>query len=233
MRKFTLTLSAAALALTGGGVAFAAHHEGGHGKHGPDADGNGEISQAEHRAHADMMFAKLDSNSDGVIDETDRAAHKAARAEKKAAKFAEADTDGDGELSASEMEAMHAAHMAERAERKSGHHAKMLEKFDADGSGALSQEELKAAHEARKDYRSGKRHKRHSKHAKMHRMLKKADADGDNSVTRAEFDAAADARFAKLDADGSGSVSKEERQAAREAKKARMKEKKAERYESK
>ena len=115
MKKLALSLSAAALAITGAGVAYADHHGG---KHNPDSDGDGVISAAEHSAHADAMFARLDANSDGVINAEDRAAHMAARAEKREERranfFAEADANGDGELTAEEMQAAHEARRAER-----------------------------------------------------------------------------------------------------------------------
>jgi len=52
-----------------------------------------------------------------------------------AAHFQEADTDGNGLLSASEMEAQAQKRMAERI-------AGMIERFDKDGDGALSQDEM-------------------------------------------------------------------------------------------
>ncbi|MGJ8634101.1 MAG: hypothetical protein ACSHX7_09285 [Luteolibacter sp.] len=84
------------------------------------------------------IIAKFDTDGDGKLDETERAAAKAAREEmmeaQKAKMLEKFDADGDGELSESEREAAKAAR-----------EAKMLEKFDADGDGELSKEEREKA----------------------------------------------------------------------------------------
>ncbi len=219
MRKLTIGLSVASLAFAGS-VAFAAHQHGDHkGKHNPDANGDGIVTQAESQAQADKMWTKLDANGDGVINADDKAAHKAMRAERRAEKFAKKDADGNGEISLAEMEASKKARLAER-----------FAKLDADGSGGLSQEELKAGHEMRRskhDRKGGKHGMR-----KAHRMLKMADTDGDKSVSRAEYDAAVAARFAKVDTDGDGSISKAERDAAKAKMRERREERRAKHKES-
>ncbi|WP_449466287.1 EF-hand domain-containing protein [Stenotrophomonas humi] len=72
--------------------------EGGFMMRGMDADNDGRISAAEHRA----QFDRLDVNKDGYIDRADRQA----RAEQRRVEwFAKADTDKDGKLSPAELEA--------------------------------------------------------------------------------------------------------------------------------
>ncbi len=69
---------------------------------GMDANNDGRISAAEYRAH----FDTLDVNKDGYIDQADRQA----RAEQRRQEwFNKADTDKDGKLSPTELEAARAA----------------------------------------------------------------------------------------------------------------------------
>lgn len=241
MRKLTLTLSAAALALAGSTVALADHHGS---KKGPDADGDGTITLAEMTAKSSQMFEHMDSNGDGVLDQADRAAHEAQRAEKRgerhAEHFAKADANGDGELSPGEMKAAHEARREKMEEQHKEHAEAMFAKLDTDKSGGLSAEELAAGHKAREgrmgkhaemraqmhEGRDGGEPGKHGDHRggmAMH-MLKQADADGDKAVTRAEFDAAVAKHFAKVDTDNSGTITAEERAAAHDAMKAHMQE---------
>lgn len=132
---------------------------------------------------ADRMFARMDANSDGVLNEAD----KAARMEQR---FAEMDGDGDGMISQAEFMAAHetrakkrAERMAARAERQGGGERmgkrgwrggrggvrQMIEAADADGNGAITQAEFQTAAIMRFD---------------------RADADADGTVTREERRAA-------------------------------------------
>jgi hypothetical protein len=95
MRKLTLTLSAAALAIGASGAAFADHHGG---KRGPDANGDGNVTLEEARTHSAKMFERADADGNGVIDRADRAA-------KQAERFAKMDANGDGEVTQAEMQA--------------------------------------------------------------------------------------------------------------------------------
>ncbi|MEZ5680757.1 MAG: EF-hand domain-containing protein [Erythrobacter sp.] len=230
MRKTILTLSAAAVALTGAGIAYAQRGD----RPNPDANGDGVATLAEVKAHGNELFAKLDANGDGVINAQDRQAHHEEM-------FAKADANGDGELSQAEMKAMHEARKERREERREARaekrEARMAEHFakmDTDNSGGLSQDELRAMHEARGERhegrRGGKRGMRggHGERG-AHMMLKMADKDGDKSVTRAEFDAGLAAHFAKVDTDGDGAISAEEREAAHKAMRAEWKAKREER----
>lgn len=81
-----------------------------------DADGNGEVTLDELKAHAAKMaetrFKKMDRNKDGVISEKDRPQPKPeakpqaqANREKMRAKMKAADTDKDGKVSREEARA--------------------------------------------------------------------------------------------------------------------------------
>lgn len=109
MRKLILTLSATTLALAGATAALADHHGGKAERDNADADGNGVITQAEHKAQAAKMFSRMDVNGDGVINQADRAAHHAEA-------FARIDTDGNGQLSKDEFQAAHQARTAKMGE---------------------------------------------------------------------------------------------------------------------
>lgn len=213
MNKTFLTLSAAALALTG--TALLAQPRGP--MTNPDNDGDGTVTRAEMQAHATDMFARMDANGDGRLDAEDRQAHQQQM-------FASADTDGDGELSQAEMQAMHAeraerreARAERRAERRADRMAEHFARMDSDKSGGLSPEELEALRGERGPM--GKRGMRggHGARGEGPAMLRMADSDGDEVVTRAEFDAALTAHFAKVDTDGDGTLSQAERDAAHDA----------------
>ncbi len=83
---------------------------------------------------------------------------------RKAAKFAELDTDGDGEVSLEEFTAHHEGRGGDRAE-------KMIKLLDADGSGGLSQEEL----ENRKNI------------SRSQAMIAFLDENGDGQISEEEF----------------------------------------------
>ena len=105
--------------------------------------------------------------------------------------FDRLDTDGDGEISAAEVDAAE----AKRAEKKSERDAKRAERFaeaDADGNGSVSREEMKA-------YRDAKRAERNP------------DKNNDGVVDRSEFLDQAEKRFDKQDANGDGVLSDDER----------------------
>ena len=98
-----------------------------------DADGNGEITQAEMDAMKAARFAKVDANGDGALSIEELTAQGAQKAATRAEKMLERrDANGDGVLSADEMS---------KPERS----GKMFDRFDADGSGAISKEEFEEA----------------------------------------------------------------------------------------
>lgn len=227
MRKLTLTLSVAALALSSTGIAAYAQ-----GRQATDANGDGVVSLAETKVQAAQRFARMDVNEDGQIDKADREAMQAKR-------FAMVDTNGDGELSQAEMKTAREARKSKQAERRAKRQDQMFARMDADKSGGISEAEMKAAQEARGERRGKMRGERRAEargeHVGQHhgmregprggrgkgmrggmRMLRQADANKDMIVTRAEFDAVVEARFARVDTDKSGTISAEERKAARE-----------------
>lgn len=149
MRKLTLTLSAAALAI--GGVAYAA--PGGAG--GFDRDAPVTRAQAETRANA--MFDRMDVNKDGKLDSADREARKGQR-------FDRMDANKDGSISREEFlakrerpagtqakpEGRDGKHWGKRHHRGGGH-GFMMKQADTNGDGAISKAEFVAAHLARFD----------------------------------------------------------------------------------
>ena len=152
MKKFALGLSLAALSI--GGVAYAAHHDG------PDADGDRTVTRAELQTHAAEIFAKMDVNKDGRIDQADRSAHEIALRNEH---FTKLDTNKDGSISRAEFDAAHSggpdgghgmggmgmggAMMGGSAHGK-GHRGgmKMMQMADANNDQAISREEFSAAH---------------------------------------------------------------------------------------
>lgn len=80
--RLALTIGAAIIAF---GTVTASAQQGDHGRviirhdgaggNGGDADGDGYLSRDEAAAHADQMFARLDSNNDGRIDREDQREH--------------------------------------------------------------------------------------------------------------------------------------------------------------
>ncbi|MEM6276131.1 MAG: calcium-binding protein [Pseudomonadota bacterium] len=107
-----------------------------------DADGNGEITQAELLAHAQSRFQAADANGDGTLsaDEMLAARENASseRFERRISRMIERrDANGNGVLDFGEF--------GPSEDRR----AAMFERLDADGSGGISQAELEAAKEAR------------------------------------------------------------------------------------
>ena len=124
---FTKMKIALALCATlAGGVAMADGFRGG------GAGGRAEILQ------------KFDTNKDGQLDASEKAAMKQAweakRAERKAEMLAKFDTNKNGTIDESEKAAMKQAFEAKRAERT----AEVFKKLDADGDGQLSLTEFQA-----------------------------------------------------------------------------------------
>lgn len=121
-----------------------------------------------------MSFADLDANDDGVLTVEEMQAPMLER-------FKTADTDGDGALSADELNAARpekgegkrfgggkfGEHGGDRGDRA----AKMIANLDADGDGLLSLEELSANPQPAK-------------------MFEKIDANGDGTISQEEFESA-------------------------------------------
>lgn len=132
-------------------------------------------------------FGQMDLNSDGQVTVEELQTQAAAR-------FAAADTDGNGALSKEEL----AASMQER------HKERLLKRFDANGDGALSGEELSKLETGKMGKRGAKRFER-------------MDADNSGDISLAELQGRRDPAkmVSKLDTDKSGGLSLEEFSKAR------------------
>lgn len=93
-----------------------------------DADGSGEITQAELDAFAQSRFAELDTDGDGGISKEEMAAHASAKASKRHDRLYERfDANADGKLSPDEMPKGRGS---------------LMDRADADKSGTISEEEF-------------------------------------------------------------------------------------------
>ncbi|MBY6137001.1 EF-hand domain-containing protein [Nocardioides marinus] len=98
-----------------------------------DADGSGEVTQAELQAHKQARFASADANGDGLLSLDELQAQASAKAAERAARMLERfDKNGDGSLSEGEMP-------------KPRDGARMFERMDRDGSGGISKQEFEEA----------------------------------------------------------------------------------------
>lgn len=118
--------------------------------------------------------------------------------------FAQADADGDGKLTAEEIQAQGQARMAER-----------FALADADGDGVVTSDEMLAALEAQAEAQRKNRMER-----MVQKMFERADSDQDGGLTLEELTPDAprggDRMFARLDTDADGAISEAEFEAARE-----------------
>jgi len=177
MRKLHLSMAAAVLATAGVAIAAPAIAQAAR----PD------MTRAEVQAKAGEHFAKLDANSDGVLNAADREAMRGKV-------FDKLDSDNNGSISEAEFNARHAARQGQRAEH-AGHEG--------------------MEHGKRQGMRGHHRGGRGGMWGRM-AMAKMADTNNDNAISRAEFDAAVLKHFDATDADNNGTVTQAERQAAHE-----------------
>ena len=103
-----------------------------------DANNDGNITREEFLAHPTEMFARLDTNSDGVISTAERPqrperGERPGRGDRR--ERANPDTNNDGQLSQSEFAAMGAG---------------MFERLDANSDGRVTRDEAAAAHPYRR-----------------------------------------------------------------------------------
>ncbi|NMO15199.1 hypothetical protein HPC49_01345 [Pyxidicoccus fallax] len=112
--------------------------------------GGTALAQSPRHGGPDGMRAskleKFDTNKDGTLDESERAAMRAEREKKRQEMVQKFDANKDGKLDEAERQAAHEARAAE--------HFKALDK---DGNGALSLEEFKAGGMGRRG-KHGPRH---------------------------------------------------------------------------
>ncbi len=123
-----------------------------------DADGNGEVTQAELDGTRAARVAEVDSDGDGNISADELIAAREARLKKHVEqRLAHLDSDGDGLVSVDEFQAVgeygqgrhrgkgKRGHRARRhGANHGGSHASMIMHFDADEDGAVSLEEFKS-----------------------------------------------------------------------------------------
>ena len=138
--------------------------------HSATAD-EGERGNPERRA---KVLERFDTDKDGTLSETEKAAAKAARGEHQKGERPERPERGE---------------RPERPERGGKMHDEMLKKFDADGDGTLSETERTAAREAMQ----AKMQERKAE------VLKEFDADGDGTLNETERAAAKAAMEKKRD----------------------------------
>lgn len=165
-----LAIAASSVTLGIGGAAMAQPQQNG-----------GQITRAAAETRAAAQFARMDANSDGVLNAADREARMRAR-------FDAQDTNGDGQLSFAEVQAAQSERQAgRRASRgedgnRSGRRGMrgggemrgmMMQRADSDGDGAISQAEFTATALARFD---------------------RTDADSDGTITAEERQAMRESR---------------------------------------
>lgn len=209
MRKLTsvlsIALSTAALALSGTAMAQTAPAAPAKARP-PMAD----QTRADAQARAERIFARMDTNQDGTLNEADRAAMKAAM-------FDRLDTDRNGSVSPTELEARRGDRQGRMARRgnapamtdaqKAERRAEMFARIDTDKNGALSRAEFEAMQAAR-----GAKAGRAMRQGGGQRAMMKADGP----ITRQAFVDSALARFDKLDTDRNGTLTGAERKAFRD-----------------
>ncbi|WGW05599.1 EF-hand domain-containing protein [Tropicibacter oceani] len=143
------------------------------------AHARGYASDGQQGAGMQQMFEKFDTDSDGKITQAEIDAAKAAR-------FAAADSDGDGFLSAEEMTAYADQMRAEReTQRRAARTEAMVKSLDKDGDGKLSAEEATAGGPGQM-------------------MLQRLDADKDGAVSLEELLEARGMMGKRGDRDGRG-----------------------------
>ncbi len=111
-----------------------------------DADGDGQVTQAEIETHRNQKFTAADTDGDGQLSVEEMQAAAQTKANERVTKmFEKHDANADGFLSEDELPKPRRA-------------AKMFERIDADGNGSISEQEYADA----KD-KMGRKHKRHQK----------------------------------------------------------------------
>ncbi len=148
-----------------------------------DADGDGMLNRDEFpRPEA---FDKLDGDGDGLLSFDELASKLRDQAPDGAARFREADVDGDGQLSAEEFPGP----------------PEMFARLDTDGDGVLGEAEIRAGLQQRQ---RGQR---------IRKALQRLDSDGDGMLSSDEWVGERLPDFAEVDSNGDGLASPDELQA--------------------
>lgn len=147
------------------------------------------------------------------------------------ARFARADADRDGFVTAEEVRAGAEQRRANRQHRRGERRAQLFDRLDSDHDGSISREEFESRPALRGggEGRGRRLAQRRGRGGGMMagfgaRAFERLDSDRDGRVALAEAERAALERFDRVDADRDGTISAEERQAAREAFRGRMRE---------
>jgi len=167
-------------------------------------DGAG-ITRAQVETRVRTAFARVDTNRDGFIDETEgqairgkaRGARTEARGDRREAAFTRLDTNKDGSISRAEF--MNRAKSGDRAELRAARAERRAER-----------------QELRQQRRGGGGLGRLAG-----RRFQRVDANQDGRISLAEVTQARLQRFDRIDANRDGRITREERQAARAARQAR------------
>lgn len=149
-----------------------------------------DITRADAEARAESMFARMDANDDGVLDEADREARARAR-------FDRMDANGDGSLTFAEMQTARETMQERRNERRAERGAEAGER------------------EGRRGHRMGRRGGGMRDGGMRGAMMARADLNNDGAISEAEFTSAALGRFERMDANNDGTVTAEERRSQR------------------
>ena len=194
MKRFTLAVSAIALALGGGAIALATA--------GPGHD----VTRAEAQARAGQLFEGLDVNHDGKLDAADRSARFNAI-------FDKIDTNHDGQISRDEFLAAHEhmpGMMGPGPEGEEHHH------MGADrGPGMASMDHEKWGHEEGRHGHWGHEQWGHPGEPMLvMAILHQADPQHTGTISREAFVNAALSLFDKADTNHDGKVTGAERRAA-------------------
>jgi Ca2+-binding EF-hand superfamily protein len=145
MKKLTLGISIAAIGLAS--AAYAGQQGGAK----ADANGDGVVTRSEMMAQTTERFARMDVNSDGKLDQTDR---RQMREQRREQMFGKLDADSNGQISKDEF--MSAERKGDRMGKRSdgergkrwGHKRggnKMMKMADTNNDGAISQAEFTTA----------------------------------------------------------------------------------------
>lgn len=192
MKKLTLALGAATLAITGTVAGIAVAQQQAPRPARPmmsDPFGHATVTRAEAQAKAAEMFATLDANKDGKLDATDRQARRAARL---GTMFDKMDANKDGRIDKAEFTAAHQPAAAGQAGAMAG--MRGMGRHGMDGM---------------RGHRMGPGD-RMGQGGRMGGM----DGNGDRTITRDEFLAGALKRFDGADANKDGKLTPEERRTA-------------------